>query len=156
MAGSNVQITGLTFLKKRLDPKRVTGVMIEVAESVANEGVEAQRDYIRNESGTGKTWKGDWGSMPNGTPGRTGSHPGRVASGEMLDGVDAQVIVTSGNVIAEVGWLNDSPMWARLQENGYYHVIAQRDVAPMNSLRVARESGDSEMDSAISRAIRRL
>ena len=150
-----VKIDGMDQLMKRLDPKRIMDMVADAMDDTVDFAVEVQKDTIET-SGTGRQWTGDWGSMPNGTPGRTTSDPGRVATGEMRDSVTGVVKQFKDRVVGEVGWIDGSPAHARFQELGFRHWITGDAIEGMDSLREAEEQGTDELMSQLDRIARQL
>lgn len=129
----------------------------DLMRDVVTEAAETQKDYITNDAGTGRMWSGDWGSMPNGTPGRTGSIPGRVATGEMRDSVDGRVTeATQTRVAGEAGWIEDSPTWAKFQELGFRHWITGASIEGMLSLDRARDKGEEVLIDGLAKIAREM
>lgn len=150
-----VKIEGMDQLERRLDPKRFMDMVADAMDETVDFAVEVQKDAIEH-SGTGRQWQGDWGSMPNGTPGRTTSDPGRVATGEMRDSVSGVVKQFPDRIVGEVGWLDGSPAHARFQELGFRHAITGDAIEGMESLREAEEQGTDELLSQLNKIAGRL
>lgn len=155
MAKASMSVTGMEVLLSRTNPSRIIQKMSEVMRSTVDFAKEVQIDAIET-SGTSNSWDDDWGHWPHGHPGRTASDRGRVASGQMRDAVKANVIVGNDFVVGEVGWLEGTPEYARYQELGFRHAIAQKDIPGMESLREAEEQGTDELLSEAERVAREL
>lgn len=150
-------MSGFEALERRLDVGRVMDIVADAAKGAVEESAEAQKEYIRGESGTGNTWVANWDNMPNAMPGRKASIPGRNASGALVNAVEGRVIREGNRVIGEVGWLEDIPKYASFQEHGGSHnIIDSLFVSGMHSLRVAEESLGREANLMADEIARRL
>lgn len=105
--------------------------------------------------GTGRSWSGDFGSLPHGYPGRTSSTPGRVASGNMRDSVAWRVEMNGGKLIGEFGWLTNRDPYFLFQEDGFSHNITGEKIAGMLALQDAGIQSREEFLRRLSRAIKR-
>lgn len=105
--------------------------------------------------GTGRSWSGDFGSLPHGYPGRTSSTPGRVASGNMRDSVSWRVEMNGGKLIGEFGWLTNRDPYFLYQEDGFSHNITGEKIAGMLALQDAGIQSREEFLRRLSRAIKR-
>lgn len=84
------------------------------------------RDQIREKietSGARPNWVRDWSGMPHAHGDRSGSTPGRVASGKMRDAVKSRVTQTKTSVTGEAGWIDEWEPYFGLQEAGGKHNI---------------------------------
>lgn len=122
------------------------------------DGVKEARKLIASR-GTGRTWYGDWGSWPNGQPGRTGSRPGRVASGRMLDALTFEMRPdTSGRVRGRFGWVGrlGDLKYAPMQDQGFKHWITGENIKGMLALRDAGLFADEMLNIRSERIAKRL
>ncbi len=101
----------------------------EITQGVVR-AVERTADELRDEikhvietNGTGRTWSRDWGNMPHGTPGRTQSAPGRVASGKMGRAVKSRLSQSKSAIRGEAGWIDEYEDYFGAQEEGFQHNI---------------------------------
>ena len=133
--------------------EEITDGVERAVERTADELRDQIKETIEN-SGTGETWKGDWGSWPHGHPGRTGSSPGRVASGRMRDAVKARTTRTGSSVTGEAGWIDEWEDYFGYQEGGFRHVIAQREIAGMYAITDAADNAEALLDLNLSREIK--
>ncbi|AWY05865.1 hypothetical protein SEA_PLATTE_41 [Microbacterium phage Platte] len=133
MASFNVSIDGLADLLRieRIDlPEELEGAMTKAMDA----GQDALKDAI-NTRGTGETWSRPWGRS-----GREASIPGRVDSGDMLSAAKGEVTGRDNHSVdGELGWPEDSPEYIAYQDQGFHHVIANRDIEGMFALRDAAE-----------------
>lgn len=119
-------------------------------------GAEAMRDRVRL-SGTGKTWVGDWGGYPNGTPGRTGSFNGRIATGEMLDKIVSSVDTDSKfRVRGRFGWLRGSKPYFMFQDEGFRHALTGQLIEGMQAIRQGNEVAEEVFQEGAERVARQL
>lgn len=138
MATFIMKTSGLDHLIERCNPVRVMGEIESAVEDSVKHGADSMRNYIETR-GTGKTWAHAWGPRN-----RTASTPGRVDSGEMLEGVKGGVTGrTPESVTAMLGWDKGSPDWASLQEAGFRHVLTGDTVKGMRAL------ADAEIDTRV-------
>lgn len=129
---SGVQLSGFDELSRRLNPQRLMDQIEKATEESLAEGKSDMRHSIETR-GTGKTWQRAWN-------GRTGSYPGRVASGDMLNAVEGKITARRPEMIEGIlGWADGSPDYFRYQNIGFRHVMAQTDVAGMRALRDASD-----------------
>lgn len=133
MATFGVNISGLDDL---LRIERVNlPEEFEDAMSKAMEAGEVALKNAINTRGTGETWSRPWGSN-----GRTGSFPGRVDRGEMLSKAKGEVTGRSAHSVdGMLGWPEDSEEYIAYQDQGFYHVIANKDIEGMMALRDSAE-----------------
>lgn len=133
MATFGVNISGLEDLLRieRINlPDEFEGAMTKAMEA----GQDALKEAI-NTRGTGNTWTRPWGRND-----RTGSIPGRVDSGEMLAKAKGEVTKKDAHSVDGVlGWPEDSPEYIAYQDQGFHHVIADRDIEGMMALRDSAE-----------------
>ena len=102
----------------------------DVIEASVAEGAADMKQMIMTR-GTGRTW-----TRP-GPSGRTGSYPGRVDSGNMLNAVGSS-FRRGGQSEGRFGWLGGDPQgYYGLQEGGFRHVSGI-DVPGMYALQDAR------------------
>ena len=98
---------------------KVVAATEEGAQRVIKDGADRGADNMREmiaSRGTGNNWSGDFGSFPNGYPGRTASKPGRVASGTMLDAVGSEMI---DKATSQFGWTKEQIEYFLYQEYGW-------------------------------------
>ena len=118
----------------RLDPARLMRRVEQGMSRVLEGGKQDMRAYIEAR-GTGRTWQHPWG-------GRTGSYPGRVDSGDMLNDVEGRVVASDANGVTGVlGWAEGSPSYYRHQEHGFHNTLTDTDVEGM------RAFADAEADT---------
>lgn len=131
MARASASISGLDALSRI-----ASGSILDRAEKALEEALEKGEDAMReaiSTRGTGKTWQKPWG-------GRSGSIPGRVDSGDMLDDVDSKILErTNDTVSGQLGWDDNSPLYYQLQEGGFNHWITGEQVEGMMALRDAAD-----------------
>lgn len=126
----------LDEIKERVD---------DVIESSVAEGADDMRQMIMTR-GTGRTW-----SRP-GPSGRQGSYPGRVDSGDMLNGVGSS-FRRAGRSEGRFGWLGGDPKgYYALQEGGFQHVSGI-DVPGMYALQDARDDTMAKVVARIKRGV---
>lgn len=105
------------------------------------ESLEDGRDEMRRQietRGTGKTWVANWDSWAHATPGRRGSMPGRVASGNMRDMATFEMSGdTKYRIRGRVGWLGrlGKNKYFIAQDQGFTHHITGQQVQGMMILR---------------------
>lgn len=121
-------------------------------ENLVDRGADEMKQLIETR-GTGRRWVGDWGSMPNGTPGRTGSIPGRVASGQMRDDVKSEVNAGTNKVVGVFGWIDNTETYYLMQENRFFHRIGRFEVEGMHALRDAGRLIDQDFKPAMDKAV---
>jgi len=105
----------------------------EVSEYVADEGVKRTKQKIETR-GTGNSWAASWDSMPNATPGRHSSSPGRDATGQMKNDVTGQVVNTGRSIETSFGWIDNYENYYGAQENGFNNMQANKKVEGMYAL----------------------
>ncbi|QDH92194.1 hypothetical protein SEA_DEJAVU_45 [Microbacterium Phage DejaVu] len=131
MATFGVNISGLDDLLRieRINlPDEFEGAMTKAME----QGEDALKEAI-NTRGTGNEWTRPWGD-------RSGSYPGRVDSGDMLNAAKGKVTGKDAHSVdGELGWPEDSPEYISYQDQGFYHVLANRDIEGMMALRDSAE-----------------
>lgn len=117
-------------------------------QSIVEKAAEAMRLIIQT-SGTGKTW-----TRPS-SSGRTGSSPGRVDTGNMLDAVKWRVSSEGGNLVGEFGWLDNQEPYFMYQESGFSHVGSGEWVRGMLALQDASLAAKEEFLTRLANALRR-
>lgn len=143
MARASAEFSGLDALS-RIGSSSLLDQAEVALEDALDKGRSAMREAISTR-GTGKNWEKPWG-------GRTGSYPGRVDSGDMLDDVDGKLLPrTPSTVSGQLGWENGSPFYYQLQEAGFTHTITGQDVEGMMALAdaadIARRSLISDLQN---------
>lgn len=137
---ASFKFTGLEAIERRMNPQNTMDRIEAAVDDAAETGKQVMREAIETR-GTGKTWKSPWF-------GRTGSYPGRVDQGDMLKDVIGRVTArTSTYVRGLVGWTKGSPLYYRLQNEGFRHVLTGESVEGMMAL---RDAGDAARRSLIS------
>lgn len=150
MANASVSIGGLDQLLRIKDID--LGAEFERAMEVSLEKGEAAMKEAVNTRGTGKTWSHPWGRN-----GRTGSYPGRVDSGDMLDGVRYEITEsTAERVEGNLGWDSDSPAYIAYQDQGFTHVLNNEDIEGMMALRDGAEIAKNALLSEVEQISRRF
>ena len=137
----------LSKVAKGLEPATRNKVRVAMQESL-EEGRDELRRLI-DERGTGRTWYGDWGSMPHGTPGRTASKPGRNASGNMRELASFEISAdTKNRVRGRFGWLGrlGSNSYVIAQDQGFRHWITGEQIQGMRAVRDAAIHADQEFE----------
>lgn len=129
----------------------------DVLEAASERGAEYVRYYISTR-GTGKTWTGDWSRRDNGTAGRTGSYPGRDASGEMLDAVDSWVSRGGGSADGRTrmafGFTRARKDYFLAQEGGFRHNVTGETIEGMHAISDAAETIRQELETELPRHLR--
>lgn len=150
MATFGVKITGLNdFL--RIGQIDLPQELEDAMEKAMEQGEDALKEAI-NTRGTGNTWSRPWGRS-----GRTGSFPGRVDSGEMLDKAEGKVTNKDAHSVDGVlGWPEDSPEYIALQDQGFHHVLANRDIEGMMALRDSAELAEQVLVTEIENIARKF
>ena len=126
------------------------------------DSLEDGRDRLReliSERGTGRSWYGDWGSMPHGTPGRTGSSPGRSATGRMIDAATYEISSdTKHRVRGRFGWLGrlGDAKYMPMQDQGFKHWITGEQIAGMMAMRDAARYADEKFEGRAEKVAREL
>lgn len=150
MASFNVSINGLDDLLRieRINlPDEFEGAMTKAMEA----GQGALKEAV-NTRGTGETWSRPWGRSD-----REGSFPGRVDSGEMLAQAKGEVTGKDAHSVdGELGWPEDSPEYIAYQDQGFYHVIAHKDIEGMMALRDATELAEQVLVEEIENVARKF
>lgn len=137
-----VSFATLDDLESRMNPGKVLDRIEGEVEESTEKGRQVMREAIETR-GTGKTWKTPWF-------GRSGSFPGRVDQGDMLKDVKGEVTQrTKRAVTGMVGWDENSPLYYRLQDNGFRHVLTGEDVEGMMALRDASEVAKRALISGV-------
>lgn len=125
-------VTGLDAFERRFNPKSTMDRVEAAMDSATESGREAMREAVETR-GTGNTWSHPWGD-------RTGSFPGRVDTGHMLDEVQGEVTErTKHSVTGMVGWKGDSEAYIAFQDQGFRHVLTGQYVEGMRALRDGSE-----------------
>lgn len=129
MASFGVNINGLADLL-RIERINLPDEFEDAMKKAMDAGQDALKGAI-NTRGTGEKWSRPWGRS-----GREGSFPGRVDSGEMLSLAKGEVTGKGAHSVdGELGWPEDSPEYIAYQDQGFYHVIANKDIEGMMALR---------------------
>ena len=130
-------------------------------EAVLSEAAARGAEYVRYaimNRGTGKTWRGDWSRFPNAWPGRTGSTPGRNASGEMLDAVDSWVSSGGDSTDAKTrmafGFTRARQEYFLAQEGGFTHNITGETIEGMHAISDAAETIRQEIQDELPRHLK--
>lgn len=132
MASASASFSGLEALSNFGAGKSILDRAEDALESALEKGEQAMKEAISTR-GTGNTWEKPWG-------GRTGSSPGRVDTGDMLDDVDGKLTGrTNDTVTGVLGWDDNSPFYYRLQEGGFTHWITGREIEGMMALKDAAD-----------------
>ena len=87
--------------------------------------------------GTGRQWNKPWRGRKSGRYKQTSS-PGRVDSGDMRDAVGVRFERGAQQTNAAFGWIRNFENYFGYQDQGFYHVKANRMVDGMFALRDAR------------------
>lgn len=149
MASASVSIGNLDQLLRIRDIN--LGQEFQGAMDTAMErGEEAMKEAVATR-GTGKTWSRPWGRN-----GRTGSHPGRIDSGDMQAEVRGIITESSDNhVEGNLGWDENSEAYIAYQDQGFEHVITGDYIEGMSALRdgaeLARNVLLEEVDNIVKR-----
>ena len=105
-----------------------------IIRNAMHEGAELAKEYIATR-GTGRVWQGDWSRFPNATPGRTGSIPGRSATGYMMDSITSEVTsFGKGKIQGAFGWINRREDYFAYQEGGFQHAITGEFIEGMYAM----------------------
>lgn len=141
MASVTIKISGLAGLE-RLANFDMKGALAESVETALEAGEQAMKEAISTR-GTGKTWSHPW-------YGRTGSMPGRVDQGDMLDDVRGILTKkTKREAAGNLGWDEGSPDYYRYQEEGFDHILTNETVEGMFALRDARDITENVLRSEL-------
>lgn len=133
MATFGVDIRGLDDLL-RIERINLPDEFEEAMTKAMDAGQAGLKDAI-NTRGTGEKWSRPWGAS-----GREGSYPGRVDQGNMLALAKGEVTGKDAHSVdGELGWPEDSEEYIAYQDQGFYHVIANKDIEGMMALRDAAE-----------------
>lgn len=150
MATFGVNISGLDDLL-RIQRINIPDEFENAMEVAMEEGEKALKDAI-NTRGTGETWSRPWGRNE-----RTGSYPGRVDSGEMLSKATGRVTDKDAHSVDGVlGWPEDSEEYIAYQDQGFYHVIADKDIEGMMALRDSAELAERVLVTEIENIARKF
>jgi len=140
-------VTGLDALERRFNPKTTMDRVEAAMADATDKGRDAMREAVETR-GTGKTWKHPW-------RGRSGSIPGRVDSGDMLDGVKGEVTErTRHSVTGVVGWDDDSEAYMAFQDQGFRHVLTGEYVEGMMALRDGSELAKTSLIADLEQIVR--
>lgn len=111
----------------------------EALRQAAEDGAAIMRDMIESRE-TGRDWGTDFPGFRNSTPGRFGSHDGRVASGKMRDGVTSSYTESGkGNAVARFGWLDGVEDYYMYQEGGFRHYVTGAWIEGMYAMQDSRD-----------------
>lgn len=126
---------------------------VQVLEEMMIEGADLMRDIIET-SGTGSQWTHEYPNPPwaHGHNGRTGSIGGRVASGDMVNALDAKVSRSSKGAKGTFGWTDWREDYFVMQDRGFTHKEAHRKIKGMFALQDAR----SMITKLLSRELQRV
>ena len=155
-----VVVRGFDSISRRIG--QVGPALHSELKSALQESLEEGRDEFRQRianSGTGKTWAGNWGRWSHGHPGRTGSSPGRVASGRMLDRVTFEMSSdTKYRIRGRIGWLGrlGDDRYFVAQDQGFVHNITGQKVAGMMILRDINNFVDDRFEEKAERVAKRI
>lgn len=128
---------------------------VEKAVEATVEELQYEIEYVIDNSGTGKTWVMDWSSMPHAYPGRTGSYPGRVASGKMGNAIDSRTTRSKRKVKGEVGWINEYEPYFGFQETGGKHnLIPGLQIEGMYAIHDAAARADYLLEKNIDKELK--
>lgn len=122
------------------------------------EGRDEMQRRIEN-AGTGKTWVANWDKWRNAQPGRRGSSPGRVASGNMRDSATYEMTSDSKyRVRGRVGWLGrlGKNVYFIAQDEGFKHHITGEQIKGMMILRDIGGFVDDEFERRAETIARRI
>lgn len=103
---------------------------------VAELGAEVAREIIRTE-GRNRTWARPWRSEKTGRV-RSGSGPGRIDSGDMLNNIDVQFQRGEKQSRAVFGWVKTYENYYKFQEEGFVHWISGEEIPGMFAIRDSR------------------
>ncbi len=148
------------LISKKVDG--LEGATRQKMKAALQESLEDGRDRLREliaERGTGRTWYGDWGSMPHGTPGRTASSPGRSATGRMMDAATFTMSNdTKNRVRGRLGWLGrlGDLKYAPMQDQGFEHWITGEQIEGMMAMRDAARYTDEQFERRAEKVAREL
>lgn len=124
----------------------------QAMQAAMDTGAQVMKDLIETR-GTGRTWSRTWYGK-SGNP-RTGSYPGRVDSGDMLNAVDSWVGTgQSGRTQGRFGWINNREDYFRFQEGGFKHNITSENVEGMYAVLDAYEAAMVVYKEELNRGIR--
>lgn len=129
----SVKMTGFDRIERRFDEQRLLKEVEVAMRRAVEKGAESMVNTVET-SGTNRVWSSPWF-------GRAGSGPGRIDTGEMLEGIDSDAKRTRNSVTGEFGWLKESPYWWLYQEYGFEHYISHEIIKGMESL----EKADNEV-----------
>jgi len=105
-------------------------------------GAEKMREYIQTK-GAKPQWANAWRGRKTGVY-KTGSSPGRVDSGDMLNAVSTKIKAGPKESRAAFGWVKEFEEYFRHQEYGFDHWIGVR-VDGMFAMRDARRDVVAEL-----------
>lgn len=148
------------LISKRIDG--LEGATRNKMRVALQESLEDGRDKLReliDQRGTGRTWYGGWGSMPHGTPGRTGSSPGRNATGKMRDSATFEMSADSKyRVRGRFGWLGrlGDSKYMPMQDQGFTHWLTGEHIEGMMAIRDARQYADEQFERRAEKVAREL
>lgn len=148
MANFGVNISGLDDLL-RIERINLPDQFEDAMTKAMDAGQAALKEAVSTR-GTGEKWSRPWGAN-----GRQGSFPGRVDRGNMLREAKGEVTgKTAHSVDGELGWPEDSPEYIAYQDQGFYHVLADRDIEGMMALRDASELAERVLQEEIENVAR--
>lgn len=134
-----IKMSGFDAWERKFTEENLMRSVQSALDHAIQYGAQRMADHIETR-GTGNVWNGDFGRLENGRPGRTGSIPGRVASGTMRDAVDSKITKRTATTVAgEMGWLEGSPEYAMFQELGFKNALTGASVDGMFALRDSSE-----------------
>ena len=151
-----VKLRGRVFTNSGgiVDPDRLVDEVGQAMSDVVSFGSGRMKEMIQTR-GTGKRWAGDWSKFPNGTAGRDGSYPGRVASGDMVRDVKDNVEISARKISGSFGWVDGTETYYLAQELGFRHNITGGQVEAMHALRDAGRETDEMFYDEIGNAVKR-
>lgn len=111
-------------------------------------GVDTGRDVIET-SGTDQEWSRPWG-------GRSGGGRGRVDTRKMVDEFGAEVDIGNGVVTGKLGWVREKEDYFFYQDQGFWHVLSQREIEGMYALRNAGQEAWEHLRAESEKCLRQL
>lgn len=144
MAKAGAAISGLDALSRFSEARTILDKAEDAVEEALEVGKDAMREAIETR-GTGRTWQ-----KPRG--GRTGSYPGRVDTGDMLDDVDGKMLPRTANTVSgQLGWDDGSPFYYQLQEAGFTHSTTGNEIEGMMALHDAADVAKRHLIESLER-----
>lgn len=121
---------------------------------VAEKGAEAAREIIRTR-GRNREWARPWRSEKTGRF-RSGSGPGRIDSGDMLNNITVQFQRGEKQSRAVFGWIKTYEYYYKYQEEGFNHWISGKEIPGMFAIRDARREAAAEAPQIAKKYTRRI